>query len=229
MIIAKILWKVRAEQGTWPPSTLDQPINIPALMRRRLTNVGRQVGDNLYENREYLNHDNIPWVIASQHGDTTRMLSLLSDTAKNELLSPTEFSLSVHNAIGALFSIATGNKQLQTALSGSEATFESGLLEAYALQKEKGGFVGYIYYDVPLPSCYEMKNKPEEMCISLILGDINSSPSLSLQFVSTSHDTALMSNEVIAQLLGFINSSQDRIEIPVRGGTFILERCGRYD
>ncbi len=55
--------------------------------------------------------------------------------------------MSVHNAIIGVFSIATGNTQAHSALAGGNASFEAGLLESIVLLKEKGGSVGYVYYD----------------------------------------------------------------------------------
>ena len=51
----------------------------------------------------------MPLVYASRHGETTRNFALLSDTAEQQPLSPTQFSLSVHNAIIGLWSIFQGD------------------------------------------------------------------------------------------------------------------------
>ncbi len=226
MIIERCQWSIEQESGSWPSSPRENSVNVPAMMRRRLTKLGRIVMENLYQNLDFLEGKEIPWIISCQHGDTGRMVDLLSGLMAKEPLSPTDFSLSVHNAIGALFSIATGNKQLQTALSGGKASFEMGLIEAYALQKNKGGRVGFIYYDAPLPPPYAEKYLVPEICISLIIGEpsqsLMDSGSIGLDFKNDQEASLTLSP--INEFIRFFKNHDRDTKISIPGGTFLLER-----
>lgn len=88
---------------------------LPALQRRRLSRLARMlfhVAWPLAEGRPAM-----PLVFASRHGDTPRTLAMLSDLARGEPLSPTQFSLSVDNAIIGLWSIQRGDTSEMTALA----------------------------------------------------------------------------------------------------------------
>ena len=50
-------------------------------------------------------HDN-PTVYASRYGETGRCLDLLAEQARGNAMSPTNFGLSVHNAIGAMVALS---------------------------------------------------------------------------------------------------------------------------
>ncbi len=107
---------------------------LPAMQRRRLSRLARMafsVGWPLADGRE-----NLPLVFVSRHGETPRTFEILSDLAKDEPLSPTQFSLSVHNAIIGLWSIMRGETSEMTALAAAGDGLEHGILEAAALLDE---------------------------------------------------------------------------------------------
>lgn len=73
----------------------------------------------------------LPSVFASTHGDlaiSDYMSATLATTP--ELISPTRFHNSVHNAAAGYWSIATGSLQPYTALTAFNETFGEGVLEA---------------------------------------------------------------------------------------------------
>lgn len=228
MIIERCHWRIDQEEDSWPTNVDSSPAPVPVMMRRRLSPMGRKVVENLLTTHEFLKGQEIPWVISCRHGDSARMGALLLELADGAPLSPTDFSLSVHNAIGAMFSIATGNKQVQTALAAGKASFELGLLEAYALQKEQGGRVGYIYYDAPLPPPFEEGRDSTEICISLILGESDSikpqdRDEIKISFEGRQEEKILTSNP-ITSLTRFLKSHDRDNKISIPGGAFILER-----
>ncbi len=88
---------------------------LPAMQRRRLSPLARMafhVAWPLAEGRPPL-----PLIFASRHGETPRTFAILGDLARGEPLSPTQFSLSVHNAIIGLWSIQRGDTSEMTALA----------------------------------------------------------------------------------------------------------------
>lgn len=146
---------------------------IPSMMRRRLTPFGKMVMESFYAILPELNKldilKNTQWVISCRHGDTHRMTQLLSNLSQGEILSPTDFSFSVHNSLVALFSIETQNTQNNIALSGGDQSFEMGFVEAYALAQTTNQPVGYFYYEMPLPEIYKEMNELPLQPLSLII------------------------------------------------------------
>jgi len=96
-------------------------------------------------------------VFSSRHGDLHKTSELLADLANDEPLSPTTFSLSVHNAVAGLYSIFTRNTAPNTAISSGKDTFFMAMLDAYC--KLKSGVAEQIllvHIDRVLPTPYEI-------------------------------------------------------------------------
>lgn len=73
----------------------------------------------------------LPSVFTSAHGDLSIVDALCSTLATNpQLLSPTRFHHSVHNAASGYWAMATSCRAASSAVSGFEASFAVGLLEA---------------------------------------------------------------------------------------------------
>src|SRR3990167_6452217 len=103
MQLKSCYWIRGKETCAWPQSEAEHTQKqLPSSSRRRLTPLGQKTVEMLYR---VANQEQISWVVSCRHGDMHRMISLLSSLARNEQLSPTDFSLSVHNAIVGAFSI----------------------------------------------------------------------------------------------------------------------------
>lgn len=125
---------------------------LPAMQRRRLSHLARMafaVGWPLAEG-----HAQLPLVFVSRHGETPRTFSILSELAAGEPLSPTQFSLSVHNAVIGLWSILRGSTCEMTALAAAGDGFEQGVLEAAALLGEGAPAVLLIITEETPPPAY---------------------------------------------------------------------------
>lgn len=125
---------------------------LPAMQRRRLSNLARMafaVGWPLAEGL-----DDLPLVFVSRHGETPRTLAILSELAKGEPLSPTAFSLSVHNAVIGLWSILRGETSEMTALAAAGDGFEQGVMEAAALLYDGAPAVLLIIAEEQPPAAY---------------------------------------------------------------------------
>lgn len=97
----------------------------------------------------------IPVVWASRYGDIGRSLELLFEQARNQPLSPTAFSLSVHNAIGAQHSIARRMRTNAVCVAGGSCSVEAGVLEAVSLLHDDAREVILVCHDAPLTGAYE--------------------------------------------------------------------------
>ena len=100
------------------------------------------------------NRNDVPLVFSSRHGEASRSVALLSELAAGAPLSPTSFSLSVHNASAGLFSIARSDHANSAALAAGQSTVESAVVEACGLLADGAPDVLLIVYDCPLPEVY---------------------------------------------------------------------------
>lgn len=126
--------------------------DMPAMLRRRAGFLGKMALEVAY--RCLGRRVDIPVVFSSRHGEASRSVDLLLDLARGTPLSPTSFSLSVHNASCGLYSIARGDRASGTALSAGKSSIEYAVIEACGLLAEGAPAVLMVAYDCPLPSLY---------------------------------------------------------------------------
>ena len=126
---------------------------VPAMMRRRIDPLGRAALQVAW----WAQGDaagTMPVVFASRWGEIARSLTLLQQLATEEPLSPTHFSLSVHNASGALYSMARQDRQNYLAVAGGEHSAEAAFCEAIGLLANGHPEVLVVHVDAPLPDAY---------------------------------------------------------------------------
>ncbi|WP_028238172.1 beta-ketoacyl synthase chain length factor [Stutzerimonas azotifigens] len=139
----------------WPLEPADaQPAVdfLPAMQRRRLSRLARMafaVAAPLADGRPPM-----PLVYVSRHGETPRNYALLAELAREEPLSPTQFSLSVHNAFIGLWSILRGDPSEMTALAGEGDGLEHAVLEAAMLLAEGAPAVLLVVAEDQPPAIY---------------------------------------------------------------------------
>jgi hypothetical protein len=126
---------------------------MPMLLRRRLGKLGQLAVSAAYEAGAA---PSVRYVFSSRHGEFGRTLALLRGAALGEPLSPAEFSVSVHNALAGLLSIASKATSGHTALAAGADSFAYGLVEAAAsLAAAPDQPVLLVYYDEPLPAPFD--------------------------------------------------------------------------
>lgn len=137
-----------------PVASTGKPLleEMPAMMRRRVEQLGRSALQAAYWCQGDQGHE--PVIFASRYGDIQRSVDLLQSLVRQDSLSPTSFSLSVHNAIGALYSIARGDTENYTALAAGDATVPMAFVEALGLLADGADSVLVVVYDDPLPFVY---------------------------------------------------------------------------
>ena len=94
-------------------------------------------------------------VFGSRHGQVARSAVLLESLAQGLPLSPMDFSLSVHNASGGLFSIARQDRSASSAVAASGEELAAALLEAAGLLLEGAPEVLVSVHDEPPPPLYD--------------------------------------------------------------------------
>lgn len=131
---------------------------MPAMLRRRASLPGRMALNAAYRAissaADGTDHTDIPVVFCSRHGECGRSTELLIDLAQKLPLSPTAFSLSVHNATGGLFSIARRDHANSLALTAGHSTIEHAAIEACSLLADGANAVLLVASDGPLPEAF---------------------------------------------------------------------------
>ncbi|WP_088332661.1 beta-ketoacyl synthase chain length factor [Lacimicrobium sp. SS2-24] len=127
---------------------------VPAMQRRRLSALTKMA---LFTAAEAMQNceSEVETVFATRHGDLHKTLTLLNCLTEEEALSPTTFSLSVHNAVSGLFSIFTGNKAASNTVSAGAHSFLMGLVEAVVRARLTRKRVLLVYMDQALPEIYK--------------------------------------------------------------------------
>lgn len=125
---------------------------IAPMQRRRLSRLARMIFNVAWPLAE--SYPALPLIFASRHGETPRTLALLNDLAHNEPLSPTQFSLSVHNAIIGQWSILRGDTSEMTALAASRDSLEHAVQEACLLLNEGAPAVLLVIAEESPPAIY---------------------------------------------------------------------------
>lgn len=129
---------------------------MPAMRRRRAGFLGKMALEVAYRCLDGRGDGagDIPTVFCSRHGEVSRALELLSDLARGEALSPTAFSMSVHNATAGLLTIARGDRANHIALAAGAATIEHAVIEACGLLADGAERVLLVASDCQLPELF---------------------------------------------------------------------------
>ena len=125
---------------------------VPALMRRRLSLLGRAAIEAvmaIYDESDRENHT--PVVFASRWGDIGLSVKLLKELCQEKSVSPMGFSTSVHNGLGGLFSISQKHRANGVAIAGAETTPSAAMFEAMGLLHEGARSVIVVVYEERSP------------------------------------------------------------------------------
>lgn len=139
--------------GTETPALTE----VPPMVRRRIEKQGRLA----FQVASWCQGETkgMPLVFASRHGDVARSVELLETLVRGDLVSPTSFALSVHNAMGAQYSIVRQDRTNVTAIANGVFTVEAAVIEAVGLLQEAPE-VTVVVYDAPVPA--SLKWEPDE-------------------------------------------------------------------
>lgn len=148
---------------------------ISAMKRRRMSSVSRLAIATSLDCLGELQEKPV-CVAGSRHGELSRTVRIIDSLVNRQGISPTDFSLSVHNTALGLFSIHTSNTLPVTTVVAGEDTFGMSLIEALVhLHRFPGRSVLLVYFDEPAPEpLSRLGLQPEQaVCIALLLSQIN--------------------------------------------------------
>lgn len=141
---------------------------VPPMLRRRLTRWGRMALETACACAEDITAET-PVLFSSRHGDTQRTCVLLQDLAVGEPLSPTAFSLSVHNASLGIYTIVQQALGPSLALAAGKESLAHAMLEATGLLATGAEQVLLVHTDDDLAGAYQPYADERDMPHSVAL------------------------------------------------------------
>lgn len=124
---------------------------LPMMQRRRLSPLARAAVAVAWRCRD--GQADLPSVFFSRHGESQHYFEMLADLADGQDISPSRFSLCVHNAIAGLFSLLGDNASPYVALAGGTEGLFAVFLEAHGLLAESQQVLA-VWYEQALPDAY---------------------------------------------------------------------------
>lgn len=195
---------------------------IPALLRRRLSPLARAAVSVIMPLAQI--HGPMPLVYVSRHGDLGRTVELLRDLANGDLLSPTAFSLSVHNATAGLFSIHQGLTKSITAISGGTQELVPALLESRGLCSDAEPKVLCVLCDEPVPALYAAHTSEPTMPYAFAMV-ISTGSAWELSVVGPADETVQQSIPQVWQWFELLQQGATELVVPCNGTGWKLFRC----
>jgi hypothetical protein len=148
--------------AVWPPLQTDAEqglarqeellASVPKMLKRRLSPLAKAVF--CAANQCIDEHMVVPTVFSSSHGELAKSFAMMEMLEAGDEISPTAFSLSVHNAIAGLFSMVWRNKLECTVVAPGEEGLAAAFIEALGLLQEGAEQVLLVLYDEPLVDFY---------------------------------------------------------------------------
>ncbi len=182
---------------------------IPAMTRRRLSKLTKLAFDVALQSSARQEHKALPTVFASRHGDLHKTLLLLQQLARQEALSPSQFALSVHNAISGQFSIFSQNQADSNAIAAGADSLHYAVLDAAARFCSEPDLTELlvVYADEPVPEPYQAFCQDPSVPVALALL-LHRSEGQAVQFTMHSDAASQAEPDQALKLLAFLQGGQ---------------------
>lgn len=223
--------------SVWPPANSNPEsekqaqkellASIPKMLKRRLSSLARVVFcaaiPCIPENNQF------PSVFSSVHGELAKSFSMMEQIEAGEEISPTAFSLSVHNAIAGLFSMAFKNNRESTVVASGEGGMASAFIEALGLLDEGEKEVLMVLYDEPLvpfyPSAPYQLSTENSCAVALLISKSGEGIPISLRcFPCLKDDDGGEQPVQIPLLIDFLDQSRRKITVQASGHCWCWEQ-----
>lgn len=210
--------------SSWPPFQIgkdeertlqtDLLASVPKMLKRRLTPLAKTVF--CAANQCISENNTIPIVFSSTHGELAKSFLMMQMISVGEEISPTQFSLSVHNAIAGLFSIAYKNKLQSTVVAPGEDGMASAFIEAFGLLQEGEQEVLIVLYDEPLvdfyPSAPFQLTAKDSCALALLIAKTGRGIPLRFSLSQTQGDDGEQPLQ-IPLMINFLAAEEDRLTV----------------
>lgn len=166
---------------------------VPAMKRRRMSTLSKMAFAVAYDCMK--DKDVTPvCVFGSRHGELKRTLGIVNEMVLKRDISPTDFSLSVHNTALGLYSILTANELPSTTVVGGDNTFGAAMIEAMIhLNRFPDAPVLLVVFDEPaMYPLSSLQLGPEEAFGIALLLCANESPNIVVSRESVSNQQSVV-------------------------------------
>ena len=226
--------------NVWPPIASDPATekqtqkemlaSIPKMLKRRLSPLARVVFcaaiPCMPENNQF------PSIFSSVHGELAKSFAMMKQIEAGDEISPTAFSLSVHNAIAGLFSMVFKNNRESTVVASGEEGMAGAFIEALGLLQEGEKQVLMVLYDEPLvpfyPSAPYQLSTDNSCAIALLISGSGEGIPLSLKYLADLiHDDSNEGGEQPLQIplfIDFLVSSQKKLTVQASNHSWCWEK-----
>lgn len=195
---------------------------LPPLKRRRLSESARLFFEAAWQLTEQ--EANLPVVYASLNGEINRSFALWHSLLTEGDVSPTSFSLSVHNALVGQWSEMRQVKNETTAITSLKDSLETALLEAFLLLNDGQEKVLVVLVETPLSTEYNVQSI-ERLPISYALAMVverGAMYQLSLQAQAV-ENTVFFDNALSWVQQQYLGTNQWRTQSS-RGGSWLWQK-----
>ena len=131
-----------------------KPKFIPMMTARRLSDGCKLAVDAAMELAKEQSADAV--IFSSASGELEHNYKVLNSTVQNTDVSPTDFSMSVHNAAVGNFTILSKSKIPSSSVSAGIDSFVMALTDAYTMIKTGANKVLVCDYDVTIPDFFKI-------------------------------------------------------------------------
>lgn len=129
---------------------------IPPRTFRRLSRMSRMALYTAHHASRAVTEDKIgPPIFCSNYGEFQHTIQVLNAVHDKTLVSPMDFSYSVHNTAQGLFSILNHDDRPATALAAREGGIEHAMVKACAQLEQGDDAVLVVYHEDVLPPPYQ--------------------------------------------------------------------------
>jgi hypothetical protein len=185
---------------------------VPRMLKRRLSPLARIVFCAASQCVDQKTH--LPAVFSSTHGELAKSFKMMEMIEQGEEISPTAFSLSVHNSIAGLFAMAYKNKRQCVVVAPGEEGLAAAFIEAIGLLQEGTDEVLVVLYDEPLEAFYPSSpyklSMPTSCAIALRIGKTGSGTTLRLSVQSKAGDDGEQPLQV-PLMIQFLSGKQENL------------------
>ncbi|KZN50442.1 beta-ketoacyl synthase chain length factor [Pseudoalteromonas luteoviolacea] len=206
---------------------------LKPMQKRRLSNFSKlAIGALLNLDEQLLEDEDWELVFASRHGDFHKTSELLTSLALKESVSPSGFSLSVHNAVAGMYSIFMQKKVPITAIAAGKNGLFAALTDAYIrLESKQISKVVVVLVDQSLPEQFaqysdeQQKDYALAMVVSKVDERQGSRPN-NLRFVRDQHvphadDTA---EPPVCEFAKWLDANQAQLNLSGSKQSWAIER-----
>lgn len=140
---------------------------IPMLQARRMSNACKLACEVALNLLKKTNDKIDAAVFVSQHSELARSTKIIESIIQNQAVSPTDFSMSVHNTAAGLASILSKNEiEISSVCAGTDS-FQQGLFEVQSFFAQGAKKVMLLDFDDKVPEIYntgDLFNFPPYAC-----------------------------------------------------------------